>query len=191
MASKINDAGEKELAVTVRKEVNNLTFENVIAGNVTEKEAKIIFVGKANLADKQLGDITIKTLEKYNVSGALNVEVNSGEVDISDPALTGKKTINVSKEDGKDNTIITVNTKMAAPFAIAAGTEIKEYSDKELDTLFTTATSAEKQLIKAYIDAFKLNGKSATIKNAVAKGETLITIEFAEPITETTISGLM
>ncbi len=199
MASKINDAGEKELAVTVRKEVNNLTFENVIAGNVTEKEAKIIFVGKANLADKQLGDITIKTTggkvtvtkQNVNVSGALNVEVNSGEVDISDPALTGKKTINVSKEEGKDNTIITVNTKMAAPFAIPAGTEIKEYSDKELDTLFTTATSAEKQLIKTYIDAFKLNGKSATIKNAVAKGETLITIEFAEPITETTISGLM
>ena len=38
--------------------------------------------------------------------------------------------------------------------------------------------------------AFNLNGKNATIKAEVAKGGTLVTIEFAEATTTTTIGGL-
>lgn len=195
--SQVN-ASVKELEVTVRKETNDLTFENVIAQNVPETEAKITFVGKSDLTDKQLGDITIKTTggkvtvakENVNVSGALNVEVNSGEVDISDPALTGTKTVNVSNKDDKTKATITVNTKMAAPVIIPAGTEIKEYTAKDFETDFTSATTTEKELINQYMKAFNLNGKNATIKAEVAKGGTLVTIEFAEATTTTTIGGL-
>ena len=128
--------------------------------------------------------------ENVNVSGALNVEVNSGEVDISDPALTGTKTVNVSNKDDKTKATITVNTKMAAPVIIPAGTEIKEYTAKDFETDFTSATTAEKELINQYMKAFNLNGKNATIKAEVAKGGTLVTIEFAEATTTTTIGGL-
>lgn len=191
-------AGVKELEVTVRKETNALTFENVIAQNVTETEAKITFVGKTDLTDKQLGDITIKTTggkvtvakKDVNVSGALNVEVNSGEVDISDPALTGTKTVNVSNKDDKTKATVTVNTKMAAPVVMPAGTEIREYTAKDFETVFTTATAAEKELINQYMKALNLDGKNATIKTEVAKGATLVTIEFAEATPETTIGGL-
>ncbi len=195
--SQVN-TGVKELEVTVKQETNDLTFENVIAQNVTETEAKITFVGKSDLTDKQLGDITIKTTggkvtvakQNVNVSGALNVEVNSGEVDISDPALTGTKTVNVSNKDDKTKATVTVNTKMAAPVVILAGTEIKEYTAKDFETAFTTATNAEKELINQYMKAFNLNGKNATIKTEIAKGATLVTIEFAEATATTTIGGL-
>ena len=51
--SQVN-ASVKELEVTVRKETNDLTFENVIAQNVPETEAKITFVGKSDLDRKSV-----------------------------------------------------------------------------------------------------------------------------------------
>lgn len=197
----------KLLNVTVRKdETNGLTFTNTIAENVPETEAKITFV--ADIASIQLGNITIKTTggkvtvgqQNVDVRGALNVEVNSGEVDISDSSLTGNKTVSVSQEEGKDKAVITANTKIAAPFAIPAGTEIKEYTAKELAEKFPTATVAQRELIAEYMKQFNLNGKGAKLyakgtdltsstKADIAENDKSVMIVF-EKATTTTIGGL-
>lgn len=189
------NANGKAIRVTANKETNNLVFENLIAENIAETEAKITFVGSEDLTDKQLGTITIKTTggkvtveqENVNVSSELNVEVNSGEVVIQNEAFTGDKNITVTNgEEGTTTVKALSNTN--APINMT-DIELKEYTDEEFAQAFPDVKDAKTiAAIREYINAFGINGKGAKI--TVAGNSNEVTIVFSENVEKVNISNI-
>ena len=165
----------KALTIKANESANDLVFENS-----SEGEAVITFTGLDNNTSEQKGTITIKSnggkvtveSQKVNVSANIKVEVNNGEVDITEPSLTGDKTVTVSAEEGKQSTIV-ANATTKAPVTMN-NVELKDYTDEEIKSTFGVTNQDEIIAIDQYINSFELNGKGATI--SVNKGEDKVTI---------------
>lgn len=165
----------KNLAVVVENGVTS----DIVFENATDGDAVIAFVGDNTFTAEQAGTITIKSVggkvtvlsSQVNVSADIKVEVNQGEVDITEPALTGDKEISVSAD--KDNpAIVTAVSKTDAPDAVinyyddehtTSAFELKDYTDEEIKAMFGVENQEDVIAIDEYISSFGLNGTGATI----------------------------
>ena len=165
----------KDLAVVVENGVTS----DVVFENATEGDAVIAFIGDDTFTAEQAGTITIKSeggkvtvlSSQVNVSADIKVEVNKGEVDITEPALTGDKEISVSAD--KDNpAIVTAVSKTDAPDAVinycddendTLAFELKDYTDEEIKEMFGVEKQEDIIAIDEYISSFGLNGTGATL----------------------------
>lgn len=182
------EASTDSLKVTVNEEANNLVFENKKDTNLT-----INFEGLPNNTSTQTGSIVIKsnggkvtvTSEKANVSAELTVEVNSGDVDITEPSLTGDKNITVSLAKGESTTINAV-AKTEAP--VALDNVSVDITDEDLlkEDDVTEDNLAE---VKAYIASFGLNGTGATITTG-DNNEVTITFTSVEKAVNVAINNI-
>lgn len=182
------EASTDSLKVIVNEEVNNLVFENKKDTNLT-----INFEGLPNNTSTQAGSIVIKsnggkvtvTSEKANVSAELTVEVNSGDVDITEPSLTGDKNITVSLAEGESTTINAV-AKTEAP--VALDNVSVDITDEDLlkEDDVTEDNLAE---VKAYIASFGLNGTGATITTG-DNNEVTITFTSVEKAVNVAINNI-
>ena len=182
------EASTDSLKVTVNEEANNLVFENRKDTNLT-----INFEGLPNNTSTQAGSIVIKsnggkvtvTSEKANVSAELTVEVNSGDVDITEPSLTGDKNITVSLAEGESTTINAV-AKTKAP--VALDNVSVDITDEDLlkEDNVTEDNLAE---VKAYIASFGLNGTGATITTG-DNNEVTITFTSVEKAVNVAINNI-
>ena len=179
----INAIGS-DLVIEANKEANNLVFEN------KAETATITFNGLGDNTSEQSGTITIKSnggkvtvaSNKVNVSSKLNIEVNNGDVDISEESLTGDKNITVAKDA---NTTIHANAKTKAPVALT-NVEAKDYTDEEIKNLFGENVVVAQ--VREYINSFGINGKGAKI--TVAKDSTDVTITFEKAVDTTSVSNI-
>lgn len=179
----INAIGS-DLVIEANKEANNLVFEN------KTETATITFNGLGDNTSEQSGTITIKSnggkvtvaSNKVNVSSKLNIEVNNGDVDISEESLTGDKNITVAKDA---NTTIHANAKTKAPVALT-NVEAKDYTDEEIKNLFGENVVVAQ--VREYINSFGINGKGAKI--TVAKDSTDVTITFEKAVDTTSVSNI-
>ena len=152
--------------------------------------ATITFNGLGDNTSEQSGTITIKSnggkvtvaSNKVNVSSKLNIEVNNGDVDISEESLTGDKNITVAKDA---NTTIHANAKTKAPVALT-NVEAKDYTDEEIKNLFGENVVVAQ--VREYINSFGINGKGAKI--TVAKDSTDVTITFEKAVDTTSVSNI-
>lgn len=165
-----------DLYVAANDSENDLVFENTTTGAVN-----IIFVGSADNTSEQKGTITIKTsggivsvtAPNVNVSADMKVEVNNGTVDITNPALTGDKTVTVSADENKSSTVV-AKAQTTAPITIE-GKELKDYTDEEIKEVFGVEDQNVVIAIDQYINSFELNGTGAKI--TVKKGSDTVKIE--------------
>ena len=174
------------LLVNVNDEANDLVFEN-------KKDSEIIitFKGADDNTSTQSGSIIIKnnggkvtvTSDKANVNSELKVEVNSGDVDISEPSLTGDKNVTVSVEEGKTSTV-TISAKTKAP--IDLNNVSVDITDEDLRKE-TGVTDKNFDDVKAFLQSFDLSGTGATV--TVKKDENKVTITF-EPEEDETIDNV-
>lgn len=168
-------AGTNTLTIKTNENTNNLVFENKKNTNLT-----ISFDGLNNNTSVQSGSIVIKsnggqvkvTSNKTNIDAELTVEVNSGNVDITEPALNGNKNIAVTLAKGESTTIKAVsNTK--APVELtnvsvdSTDEELLDEDDVDEDNLTD---------VKAYLESFGLNGTGAEITATKDSNEVTITI---------------
>ena len=182
----VNDESKDVLLVNVNDEANDLVFEN-------KKDSEIIitFKGADDNTSTQSGSIIIKnnggkvtvTSDKANVNSELKVEVNSGEVDISEPSLTGDKNVTVSVEEGKISTV-TISAKTKAP--IDLNNVSVDITDEDLRKE-TGVTDKNFDDVKAFLQSFDLSGTGATV--TVKKDENKVTITF-EPEEDETIDNV-
>lgn len=182
----VNDESKDVLLVNVNDEANDLVFEN-------KKDSEIIitFKGEDDNTSTQSGSIIIKnnggkvtvTSDKANVSSELKVEVNSGNVDISEPSLTGDKNVTVTVDEGKTSTV-TISAKTKAPIELNNVSvditdedlrDVHGVSDKNLDD------------VKAFLQSFDLSGTGATV--SVEKDSNKVTITF-KPEKDQTIDNV-
>lgn len=170
------------LGVAANTVSNDLVFENKKGQPVT-----IEFNGEQDNTSTQAGTITIKenatvTIVSNNVhvNADLNVEVNNGDIDVTEPSLTGDKNITVAK-DAK--TTITAVAKTKAPVAFT-NKELKDYTDEELKKDYGENASK----VKEYLASFGINGKGA--KLTVAKDSTEVTITFEKALESATIQNI-
>ena len=177
----------KDLAVVVEKGVTS----DVVFENATEGDAVIAFIGDDTFTAEQAGTITIKSVggkvtvlsSQVNVSADIKVEVNKGEVDITEPALTGDKEVSVSAD--KDNpAIVTAVSKTDAPDAVinyyddendTSAFELKDYTDEEIKEMFGVEKQEDIIAIDEYISSFGLNGTGATLE---VEAGNVVTITF-------------
>ena len=177
----------KDLAVVVENGVTS----DVVFENGTEGDAVIAFIGDDTFTAEQAGTITIKSeggkvtvlSSQVNVSADIKVEVNKGEVDITEPALTGDKEISVSAD--KDNpAIVTAVSKTDAPDAVinycddendTLAFELKDYTDEEIKEMFGVEKQEDIIAIDEYISSFGLNGTGATLE---VEAGNVVTITF-------------
>lgn len=169
------ESSTNSLLVNVNKEANDLVFENK-----KDSEITITFKGEDDNTSTQSGSIIIKnnggkvtvTSDKANVSSELKVEVNSGDVDISEPSLTGDKNVTVSVDEGKTSTV-TISAKTKAPI------ELKNVSvditDEDLRGV-SGVTDKNFDDVKAFLQSFDLSGTGATV--SVEKDSNKVTITF-------------
>lgn len=182
----VNDESKDVLLVNVNDEANDLVFEN-------KKDSEIIitFKGADDNTSTQSGSIIIKnnggkvtvTSDKANVNSELKVEVNSGDVDISEPSLTGDKNVTVSVEEGKTSTV-TISAKTKAP--IDLNNVSVDITDEDLRKE-TGVTDKNFDDVKAFLQSFDLSGTGATV--TVKKDENKVTITF-EPEEDETIDNV-
>jgi len=163
-------ANGSDFTVEANTVSNDLVFENKKGEEVT-----ITFKGKDDNTSTQSGTITIKEnakvtvkSEKVNVSADLKVEVNNGDIDLTEPSFTGNKDITVAKDA---TTTVKAVANTAAPIALT-NFELKDYTNTELKDMF--GDDADK--VKEYINSFGINEKGATL--TVAKGSKNVTITF-------------
>ncbi|MCI9177172.1 MAG: hypothetical protein HFJ28_00955 [Clostridia bacterium] len=196
-----NEVAGKELVVIVNSAANDLVFENTAGRNVTTQIATIKFKGKDNLSASQSGSIVIKTTggkvtvaqENANVSSSIKVEVNNGEVDLQNVALTGSQTVTVNNTQAADkvtaNTKLTVKAAVAAPIAMT-DVEIKDYSASTLEEVQAAVSGVtEENLAEVvkYINSFGIEDGKA--KLTTTAGSTTVKIEFYGTVNGT-IDGL-
>ena len=182
------EASTDSLKVTVNEEANNLVFENKKEANLT-----INFEGLPNNTSTQTGSIVIKsnggkvtvTSEKANVSAELTVEVNSGDVDITEPSLTGDKNITVSLAKGESTTINAV-AKTEVP--VALDNVSVDITDEDL-LKEDDVTEDNLSEVKAYIASFGLNGTGATITTG-DNNEVTITFTSVEKAVNVAINNI-
>ena len=177
----------KDLAVVVEKGVTS----DVVFENATKGDAVIAFIGDDTFTAEQAGTITIKSVggkvtvlsSQVNVSADIKVEVNKGEVDITEPALTGDKEVSVSAD--KDNpAIVKAVSKTDAPDAVinyyddentTSAFELKDYTDEEIKEMFGVEKQEDIIAIDEYISSFGLNGTGATLE---VEAGNVVTITF-------------
>ena len=152
-----------------------------------DSEIIITFKGADDNTSTQSGSIIIKnnggkvtvTSDKANVNSELKVEVNSGDVDISEPSLTGDKNVTVSVEEGKTSTV-TISAKTKAP--IDLNNVSVDITDEDLRKE-TGVTDKNFDDVKAFLQSFDLSGTGATV--TVKKDENKVTITFEREDDET------
>ena len=171
-----------ELTVESNTEANDLVFENK-----KDREITIVFEGKDDNTSAQSGSITIKEnakvtiiSNKVNVNADLKVEVNNGDIDLTEPSLTGDKTVTVAKDA---QTEIKAVAETKAPILLN-DFEMKEYTDEDLKKSF--GENATK--VKEYIASFGINGKGAKI--TVSKDSKDVTITFEKATASATIKNI-
>ena len=220
--AKINNvAMTTELETTVRTEVspdaqvlvvvangqksNNLTFENIYdsVNADANKNATIKFVSADGNAAVQQGAITIKgeggkvKVEQENVSvgSSITVTVEKGEVDISEPSLTGAKAVTLSGSETSKVTAIAANAVPKVLKGTTTPVVIKHYNSvEELRKGLGNNASAGYELtdevvaeVNAWFDTFGITGKGAKIIADTISNK--VTIEYTG--TETlTVTGL-
>lgn len=170
-----NTDSKDVLLVNVNKEANDLVFENK-----KDSEITITFKGEDDNTSTQSGSIIIKnnggkvtvTSDKANVSSELKVEVNSGNVDISEPSLTGDKNVTVTVDEGKTSTV-TISAKTKAP--IELNNVSVDITDEDLRDL-RDVTDKNFDDVKAFLQSFDLSGTGATV--SVEKDSNKVTITF-------------
>lgn len=178
------DAIGASLSLDAGKEANNLVFEN------KTENAVITFHGLGDNTSEQTGTITMKSnggsitvkSDKVNISSKLDIQVNSGDIDISEESITGEKNISIAKDA---NTTIKAIAKTKAPVTLT-NIEAKDYTDEEIVAMFGEDVVVEE--VRAYINSFGINGKGAKI--TVAKDSTEVTITFEKATESTNISNL-
>lgn len=178
------DAIGASLSLDAGKEANNLVFEN------KTDNAVIIFHGLGDNTSEQTGTITMKSnggsitvkSDKVNISSKLDIQVNNGDIDISEESITGEKNISIAKDA---NTTINAIAKTKAPVTLT-NIEAKDYTDEEIVAMFGEDVVVEE--VRAYINSFGINGKGAKI--TVAKDSTEVTITFEKATESTNISNL-
>ena len=178
------DAMGANLDLDAGKEANNLVFEN------KTDNAVITFHGLGDNTSEQTGTITMKSnggsiavkSDKVNISSKLDIQVNSGDIDISEESVTGEKNISIAKDA---NTTIKAIAKTKAPVTLT-NIEAKDYTDEEIVAMFGEDVVVEE--VRAYINSFGINGKGAKI--TVAKDSTEVTITFEKATESTNISNL-
>lgn len=178
------DAMGANLDLDAGKEANNLVFEN------KTENAVITFHGLGDNTSEQTGTITMKSnggsiavkSDKVNISSKLDIQVNSGDIDISEESVTGEKNISIAKDA---NTTINAIAKTKAPVTLT-NIEAKDYTDEEIVAMFGKDVVVEE--VRTYINSFGVNGKGAKI--TVAKDSTEVTITFEKATESTNISNL-
>lgn len=178
------DAIGASLSLDAGKEANNLIFEN------KTENAVITFNGLGDNTSEQTGTITMKSnggkitvkSDKVNISSKLDIQVNNGDIDISEESITGEKNISIAKDA---NTTINAIAKTKAPVTLT-NIEAKDYTDEEIVSKFGEDVVVEE--VRAYINSFGVNGKGAKI--TVAKDSTEVTITFEKATESTNISNL-
>lgn len=162
---------------------NDLVFENK-----KDQEIEITIKGKDDNSSTQAGTITIKEnakviikSDKVNVNADLIVEINSGDIDLTEPSLTGNKDLTVTKGA---KTTINANAKTKSPVDLTS-VELKDYTDDELKE---TYGEDDWQKVKEYLSSFGINGKGAKI--TVKKDSANITIEFEKATGEANIQNI-
>ena len=178
------DAMGANLELDAGKEANNLVFEN------KTDNAVITFNGLGDNTSEQKGTITMKSnggsitvkSDKVNISSKLDIQVNSGDIDISEESITGEKNISIAKDA---NTTINAIAKTKAPVTLT-NIEAKDYTDEEIVAMFGKDVVVEE--VRTYINSFGVNGKGAKI--TVAKDSTEVTITFEKATESTNISNL-
>ena len=171
----VNDESKDVLLVNVNDEANDLVFENK-----KDSEITITFKGEDDNTSTQSGSIIIKnnggkvtvTSDKANVNSELKVEVNSGDVDISEPSLTGDKNVTVSVDEGKTSTV-TISAKTKAP--IELNNVSVDITDEDLRDV-SGVTDKNFDDVKAFLQSFDLSGTGATV--SVEKDSNKVTITF-------------
>ena len=174
----IDASTANQLDVTVNEEANDLIFENVMEEAET---LTINFVGSDDFTAAQAGTIEIKSKggkvtvssTNANVNAELNIEVNSGDVDITNPAFTGDKNITVSVDKDQTSTINAV-AKTKAPVTLD-GVSV-DLTDEEL-LAEDNVTEDNLDEVKSFLASFGLNGTGAEI--TATKDSDKVTIEFA------------
>lgn len=178
------DAMGANLKLDAGKEANNLVFEN------KTDNAVITFNGLGDNTSEQKGTITMKSnggkitvkSDKVNISSKLDIQVNNGDIDISEESITGEKNISIAKDA---NTTIKAIAKTKAPVTLT-NIEAKDYTDEEIVAKFGEDVVVEE--VRAYINSFGINGKGAKI--TVTKDSTEVTITFEKATESTNISNL-
>ena len=178
------DAMGAKLNLDAGKEANNLIFEN------KTENAVITFNGLGDNTSEQTGTITMKSnggkitvkSDKVNISSKLDIQVNNGDIDISEESITGEKNISIAKDA---NTTINAIAKTKAPVTLT-NIEAKDYTDEEIVSKFGEDVVVEE--VRAYINSFGINGKGAKI--TVTKDSTEVTITFEKATESTNISNL-
>ena len=178
------DAMGANLELDAGKEANNLVFEN------KTDNAVITFNGLGDNTSEQKGTITMKSnggsitvkSDKVNISSKLDIQVNSGDIDISEESITGEKNISIAKDA---NTTIKAIAKTKAPVTLT-NIEAKDYTDEEIVAMFGKDVVVEE--VRTYINSFGVNGKGAKI--TVAKDSTEVTITFEKATESTNIFNL-
>lgn len=171
----VNDESKDVLLVNVNDEANDLVFENK-----KDSEITITFKGEDDNTSTQSGSIIIKnnggkvtvTSDKANVNSELKVEVNSGDVDISEPSLTGDKNVTVTVDEGKTSTV-TISAKTKAP--IELNNVSVDITDEDLRDV-SGVTDKNFDDVKAFLQSFDLSGTGATV--SVEKDSNKVTITF-------------
>ena len=190
-------ADGKDLYVTANDVDNELTFVNETED--PDEKVNIIFIGAPDNTAEQKGKITIETKGgsvtvsslNVNVSAEMQVEVTNGTATITNPSLTGNKSVTVSADKNETSKVVAV-AKTKAPIAMT-DIELKDYTDKELGELFPAIKDNQEKIlaVREYINSFGINGKGAKI--TVAKNSDQVTITLPkteEGIQDVTIGNL-
>lgn len=197
METTTNTEAGKDLIVTAGS--NDLIFENTAGGNLVTRTATIKFKGEENLSASQSGSIVIKTAggkvtveqDNANVNSSIKVEVNEGEVDIKDVALTG--TQNVTVTNGKDaTTTVSIKAETKAPVAMTT-VEIADYSEKTVEELnaitgLSGVTTENREAVVNFINSFKIEEGKATI--TAEADSNVVKLVFNKEVENAVVGGL-
>ena len=171
-----------DIEIKANSEANDLVFENK-----KDQEVKITFVGEGDFTSKQAGTITIKenatikvVSDKVNVNADITVEVNNGDVNLTETYLTGNKKITVAKDA---ETKIEAIAKTKAPVAFDQ-IILKEYTDEELKETYKDDASK----VKEYLNSFGIKDEKA--KLTVQKDSNKVTITFDKATNEVNVQNL-
>ena len=120
-----------------------------------------------------------------NVDSVINVEVNKGTVEITEPTYTGIKNITVSAEENAASTVNAI-ANIVAPVEMN-NVELKDYTDDEIASEFSVS-GKEIEKVREFINSFGINGKGAKI--TATQGNAEITITFEKPVSNVQIKGI-
>ena len=177
--TKVNTTGDTLTIYANGDEVNNLEFEkiaNSVDADEANKSVNIKFVSENGNSITQQGSIAITgnggtvtvTQENVTVNGGLTVNVEKGEVDVSDANIVGNKTVTLSK-----GATITALVAAKVPDVLVGKTlEIKNYADvkalregmKDNVSEGYEITDEVLESVNVWLSAFEMDDKGATVK---------------------------